>query len=87
MPSAAVPDVILIGGGIMSAHVGTLLKSLDPRLSIHVLEAAGELAREGDAGRHCLAVVEAIDEADAFRLLCSDGAAGHDHFERARFAD
>lgn len=50
MPSPAVPDVILIGGGIMSAHVGTLLKSLDPRLSIHVLEAAGELARESSDG-------------------------------------
>jgi malate dehydrogenase (quinone) len=50
MPSSAVTDVILIGGGIMSAHVGTLLKSLDPRLSIHVLEAANDLARESSDG-------------------------------------
>lgn len=50
MPSPAVPDVILIGGGVMSAHLGTLLKSLDPRLSVHVLEAAGELARESSDG-------------------------------------
>ena len=50
MPPSAIPDVILVGGGVMSAHVGTLLKSLDPRLSIHVLEAAGELARESSDG-------------------------------------
>jgi len=42
--------VILIGGGVMSAHLGALLKSLDPRLSIHVLEAAHELARESSDG-------------------------------------
>jgi malate dehydrogenase (quinone) len=50
MPSSAVTDVILIGGGIMSAHVGALLKSLDPRLSVHVLEAANDLARESSDG-------------------------------------
>ncbi len=50
MPSRASPDVILIGGGVMSAHLGALLKSLDPRLSIHVLEAAHELARESSDG-------------------------------------
>lgn len=49
LPPASL-DVILIGGGIMSAHVGALLKSLDPRLSIHVFEAATELARESSDG-------------------------------------
>ena len=44
------PDAILIGGGVMSAHVGALLKSLDPRRSIHVLEAGGGLARESSDG-------------------------------------
>jgi L-2-hydroxyglutarate oxidase LhgO len=50
MPPPAVTDVILIGGGVMSAHVGALLKSLDPRLSVHVLEAANDLARESSDG-------------------------------------
>ncbi|HVU34587.1 MAG TPA: malate:quinone oxidoreductase [Opitutaceae bacterium] len=40
------PDVVLIGGGIMSAHVGAMLKCLDPHLSIEVYEAADTLAGE-----------------------------------------
>ena len=44
------PDVILIGGGIMSAHLGAMLKRLDPGLSIHLYEAAPELARESSDG-------------------------------------
>ncbi|MDP3069678.1 MAG: malate:quinone oxidoreductase [Opitutaceae bacterium] len=44
------PDVVLIGGGIMSAHLGVMLKRLDPRLSIEVYEAASELARESSDG-------------------------------------
>lgn len=43
-------DVVLIGGGIMSAHVGTMLKRLDPRLAIDVYEAASELGRESSDG-------------------------------------
>jgi malate dehydrogenase (quinone) len=49
MPSP-VSDVLLIGGGIMSAHLGAMLKRLDPRLSIEVYEAAPELARESSDG-------------------------------------
>ena len=44
------PDVVLIGGGIMSAHLGAMLKRLDPRLSIEVYEAASEPARESSDG-------------------------------------
>ena len=50
MPAPTAPDVLLIGGGIMSAHLGVMLKRLDPRLSIHVYEAADELARESSDG-------------------------------------
>ena len=49
MPSPA-PDVVLIGGGIMSAHLGVMFKRLDPRLVIEVYEAAPELARESSDG-------------------------------------
>jgi L-2-hydroxyglutarate oxidase LhgO len=30
MPPPSAPDVVLIGGGIMSAHLGAMLKCLDP---------------------------------------------------------
>ncbi|AQL55500.1 malate dehydrogenase (quinone) [Abyssicoccus albus] len=39
-------DVILIGGGIMSATLGTLLKKLDPTLSIRVFEKLDGPAQE-----------------------------------------
>ena len=39
-------DVILIGGGIMSATLGTLLKSLNPDLSIKLVERLGDVALE-----------------------------------------
>jgi malate dehydrogenase (quinone) len=48
--SPPAPDVILIGGGIMSAHLGAMLKRLDPRLTIEVYEAASEAARESSDG-------------------------------------
>ncbi len=48
--SSSAPDVVLIGGGIMSAHLGAMLKRLDPRLAIEVYEAAPELARESSDG-------------------------------------
>ncbi len=50
MPPPDQPDVILIGGGIMSAHLGAMLRCLDPRLSIHVYEAGAGLARESSDG-------------------------------------
>jgi malate dehydrogenase (quinone) len=49
MPSPAI-DVLLIGGGIMSAHLGVMLKRLDPRAVVEVYEAAPELARESSDG-------------------------------------
>jgi malate dehydrogenase (quinone) len=39
-------DVVLIGGGIMSATLGTLLKQVDPKLTIRVFERLDELAAE-----------------------------------------
>ena len=48
--SAPNPDVVLIGGGIMSAHLGAMLKRLDPRLAIDAYEAAPKLAGESSDG-------------------------------------
>ncbi len=44
------PDVILIGSGIMSANLATLLKQLNPNLSIEVYEATEKLAQESSHG-------------------------------------
>jgi malate dehydrogenase (quinone) len=44
------PDVILIGSGVMSANLGVLLKSLDPKLRIQVYEVTEDLAQESSNG-------------------------------------
>ncbi len=40
------PDVVLIGGGIMSATLGVILHQLDSSLKIQIVEALDEVARE-----------------------------------------
>ncbi len=39
-------DVVLIGGGVMSATLGTLIQQLEPSWSITVLEKLGDIAEE-----------------------------------------
>ena len=39
-------DVILVGGGIMSATLGVLLKELEPSWEIVLLERLDEIAQE-----------------------------------------
>jgi malate dehydrogenase (quinone) len=43
-------DIVLIGSGIMSATLGVMLKQLEPRLRITLIEATNELAREASDG-------------------------------------
>jgi malate dehydrogenase (quinone) len=43
-------DIVLIGSGIMSATLGTLLKELDPTLSILMIEALDDCAQESSDG-------------------------------------
>ncbi len=40
------PDVVLVGGGIMSATLGVMLKRLNPELTIQVIEALPQVAQE-----------------------------------------
>src|SRR5262245_40845132 len=40
------PDVVLIGAGIMSATLGTLLKELEPSLSITIFETLEDCGQE-----------------------------------------
>ncbi|MES2708578.1 MAG: malate dehydrogenase (quinone) [Verrucomicrobiota bacterium] len=46
------PDIILIGGGVMSANLGALIRRLAPDLRIQVYEAADGLAQESSHGWH-----------------------------------
>ncbi len=39
-------DVVLIGGGIMSATLGTLLQAVQPDWSIRIYERLGRVAEE-----------------------------------------
>jgi malate dehydrogenase (quinone) len=43
-------DVVLIGGGIMSATLGTFLKELEPSLTIAMFETLEDCARESSEG-------------------------------------
>ena len=45
-------DVVLVGGGIMSATLGMLLQRLDPSLHILMLEQLPEVAQESSAPLH-----------------------------------
>ncbi|MFO0598265.1 MAG: malate dehydrogenase (quinone) [Myxococcaceae bacterium] len=45
-------DVVLIGGGIMSATVGALLKTLDPALRVAMFERLEEVAKESSDARN-----------------------------------
>ena len=40
------PDVVLIGGGIMSATLGTMLRQLNPNLTLRIVEALPRVAAE-----------------------------------------
>jgi malate dehydrogenase (quinone) len=40
------PDVVLIGAGIMSATLGTVLKELEPSLNITIFEALEDCGQE-----------------------------------------
>jgi malate dehydrogenase (quinone) len=49
MPQTSIPsspDIVLIGAGIMSATLGTMLKELDPSLTIVMLETLDDCAQE-----------------------------------------
>lgn len=52
-PTDQVPlDALLIGSGVMTAHLGVLLKELDARLRLQVVEGASSLAPESSHGWH-----------------------------------
>ncbi len=40
------PDVVLVGGGIMSATLGIMLRALEPDLQIQIIEALPQVAQE-----------------------------------------
>ena len=44
------PDVVLVGSGIMSSTLAVMLKRLEPRLELQMVEVASELSREASDG-------------------------------------
>ena len=44
------PDVVLVGSGIMSSTLAVMLKRLDPRLRIQMIEVTSELTQEASNG-------------------------------------
>jgi len=44
------PDIVLVGSGIMSASLAAMLKRLDPRLRIQMIEITDDLAQEASNG-------------------------------------
>jgi len=44
------PDIVLVGSGIMSATLAVMLKRLNPRLRIQMVEITSELAQEASNG-------------------------------------
>src|SRR6478609_9553977 len=49
-PNAGEPDVILVGGGIMSATLGTVLKELEPTLNVVLFETLHDCGLESSEG-------------------------------------
>ena len=50
MSAASSPDVVLIGAGVMSATLGSLLKALEPSLNVLMLETLGDCGQESSQG-------------------------------------
>src|SRR5271167_150680 len=48
--SAAEPDIVLVGAGIMSATLGTVLKELEPSLTVALFETLHDCALESSEG-------------------------------------
>ena len=46
VPDSANPDVVLVGGGIMSATLAALIGVVAPQWSVTVFESAGDVAGE-----------------------------------------
>jgi malate dehydrogenase (quinone) len=46
LPNRSEYDLVLIGGGIMSATLAVILKNLDPKLNMVVLERLPKIAEE-----------------------------------------
>jgi len=46
------PDVVLIGGGIMSATLGIMLKHLNPNIKIQIVELLSSVALESSHATH-----------------------------------
>ena len=74
MSEAAATDVVLIGAGIMSATLGTLLKELEPSLSISILEVLSDCALESSASWNNAGTGHAANRELNYTPQLSDGS-------------
>jgi malate dehydrogenase (quinone) len=74
MSEAAATDVVLIGAGIMSATLGTLLKELEPSLSISILEVLSDCALESSGSWNNAGTGHAANRELNYTPQLSDGS-------------
>ena len=91
MSHKAETDVILIGGGIMSATLGTMLKELDPSKSITVFESLAEPGLESSnamnnagTGHAALCELNYTKEADDGSVDISKAIEIYEKFEQSK---
>ena len=84
-------DVVLIGGGIMSATLGTLIKQLQPDWSIEVFERLGEVAQESSnpwnnagTGHAALCELNYMPEAKDGSVTAAKAVAINEQFQISR---
>ncbi|KFF58919.1 malate:quinone oxidoreductase [Cryobacterium sp. MLB-32] len=84
-------DVVLIGGGIMSATLGMLLKELQPSWKIEVYERLGELAQESSnpwnnagTGHAALCELNYMPEAPGGKLTADKAVSINEQFQISR---
>src|SRR5262249_41816252 len=87
-PSAANPDVVLIGAGIMSATLGVMLKELDPSLNIAIYERLDTIAGESSdawnnagTGHSALCELNYTPQLADGSIDCSKAVKIHESFE------
>jgi malate dehydrogenase (quinone) len=84
-------DVVLIGGGIMSATLGTLIKQLQPDWTVEVYERLGEVAQESSnpwnnagTGHAALCELNYMPEAKDGTVTAAKAVAINEQFQISR---
>lgn len=86
------PDVVLIGGGVMSATLGVMLRQLNPNLTIQIFEALPEVALESSnswnnagTGHAGLCELNYTSETSDGKIDISKAVAVNEQFETSKY--